>query len=286
MKRKISISIIVVLILCIGLLIYINRDIDSEQLKGSILVGELQEKNNYVTFILDLETNSRTYIDTSIAKGSSFAGDNNHLIHSVENKIYIYDIKSNTNTLICEVPYDGIIGMAKYINKDTVSFLVENKLVLFNFKSKKEEIVTFQLSGNEYSYCSQNNKLYYSESRKIYEFDLGTKVKKYIGDGHNPIISRKGNVMGYMIHDDNLKRKNFFVKNLNTGEIWKKKYDAYSYVLSPDENFVLMRKEGRGFGFFVLYLNNSKETIICDYKNDREFEIMDHGSYDFVLDWI
>ena len=125
----------------------------------------------------------------------------------------------------------------------------------------------------------------FSESRKIYEFDLGTKVKKYIGDGHNPIISRKGNVMGYMIRDDNLKRKNFFVKNLNTGEIWKKKYDAYSYVLSPDENFVLMRKEGRGFGFFVLYAE-SKETIICDYKNDRKFEIMDHGSYDFVLDWI
>ncbi len=98
---------------------------------------------------------------------------------------------------------------------------------------------------NEKDYHPKN-----SESRKIYEFDLGTKVKKYIGDGHNPIISRKGNVMGYMIRDDNLKRKNFFVKNLNTGEIWKKKYDAYSYVLSPDENFVLMRKEGRGFGFF------------------------------------
>ena len=285
MLKKVFISIIVVLILCIGLLIYINRDIDSEQLKGSILVGEWQGGKDYTIYVLDLETKFRTYIDASISLGFSFAGDNNHLIHNVENKIYIYDIKSNTNTLMCEVPYDCIIEMVKYINEDTVSFLVENKLVLFNFKSKKEEIVTFQLSGDEYSYCSQNNKLYYAESDKIYEFDLGKKAKKYVVDGYNPIISQKGNVMGYMIYDDNLRRKNFFVKNLNTGEVWEKNCNPYRYVLSPDENFVLMRKEGRGFGFFVLYAE-SKETIICDYKNDRKFEIMDHGSYDFVLDWI
>ena len=286
--NKISIvmfGIVVFGIVVFGILFFSYNTFDYfDDLSGSIIIGELNKENEYDIYILNLKTNNKKYLDFSIADRSSFAGDSEHLLSSTGGEVYLYDIKLNKRNFICKLPYKSVENI-KYIGENLLSFFADNKLVLFDFISNKQKIVTDNVTDKDYSYSKYIEKFYISICEKIYEVDLESKTKKYIADGYAPKISCDGSTLAYIQYDEILCKKCIFIKNMKTGEIYKSNINPYNFVLSPDGKYLLVRKEGRGFGFMVLYAN-SKETIIYDYKTNREFKIMDHGSYDFVLDWI
>lgn len=279
-KRYAVIIMVVVVSLCIIMLLLNNVDNNFDNLKGSIIAGELNEDNKDDVFILNLENMDKVYVDTSIARNSSFAGNKRQLLNNIKNEIYLYDIGSDKNKLLCKVPYDSIENV-KYIDDDNISFFSKGKLILFNTKLNKQRIIADNINDSRYSYSPSNRKTYFSDNGKICEFDLRTGIKKYIADGYGPVISKKGNILAYVNWDTVFCKNRLIIKNINTGEIWETRENPYCFVISPDENYLLMRREGNGFRF--LY---TKETIIYDYKNKKEMTIIDHGSYDFVLDWI
>lgn len=280
-KKMCIIIIIVIIVSLISIIFIFNDSKDSfNNLKGSIIVGNLNEKNKYDIFILNLESQDKKYIDSSVVQNSSFAGNNKQLLNNINNEIYLYDIESGENVLICKVSHEYIENV-RYINKDYISFFSEGKLILFNTKLNDEKIITNEINNSNYSYSPYTNKFYFSNNNEIYEFSLETGHKKYITNGHEPIISKKGNILAYLCWDNVFNENKLIIKNLTTDETLMTKENPYRFVISPDENYLIMRRESKGFRF--LY---TKETIIYSYKNGEELEIIDHGSYDFALDWI
>ena len=134
--KKMCIIIIIVIIVSLISIIFIFSDSKDSfnDLKGSIIVGNLNEKNKYDIFILNLESQDKKYIDSSVVQNSSFAGNNKQLLNNINNEIYLYDIESGENILICKVSHEYIENV-RYINKDYISFFSEGKLVLFNIKT-------------------------------------------------------------------------------------------------------------------------------------------------------
>ena len=282
-KKMCIIIIIVIIVSLISIIFIFNDSKDSfNNLKGSIIVGNLNEKNKYDIFILNLESQDKKYIDSSVVQNSSFAGNNKQLLNNINNEIYLYDIESGENILICKVSHEYIENV-RYINKDYISFFSEGKLVLFNIKTKKEKIIINKIDDNKYSYSPYTNKFYFSNKCKIYECDLETLSKKYIIEGYEPVISKRGNILAYINWDFISSRNYLNILNINTGDIWKTEIIyPNAFTISPDESYIAITKEYDGLKFIFF----SKETFIYDYKNRKKITIIDHGSYDFALDWI
>lgn len=285
-RKKYAVIIMIVAVsLCIIMWFLNNADNNFDNLKGSIIAGELNDNNKngnnkYNVFILNLENMDKVYVDSSIAQDSSFAGNDRQLLNNINNEIYLYDIESNKNILLCKVPYERIKNI-RYIDNDNISFFSEGKLILFNIKLNEQKIIADNINDSRYSYSPYSDKFYFSDNGKICEVDLESGNRKYIVEGYGPVISKKGNVLAYVNRDTVFCRKRLIIKNITTGEVWESRESPYCFVVSPDEDYLIMRREGNGFR--LLY---TEETIIYDYKNKKEMTIIDHGSYDFVLDWI
>lgn len=273
--------IVFIIAACIIILIFNNTKNSFANLKGSIITGERNEEHNYDVFILNLETGNKIYVDESIANNSSFAENSGQLFVNdyYSGEIYLYDVALNKKSFVAKVPYEKI-EYIKYIDKNNISFFAAGKIILFNTTSKEEKIIA-NTTCKQYSYNSKEGKFYYSANDKIYEADLKTGIKKYVADGYNPEISSDGNILAYTYWVGGTCHT--IVTNLSTGEVWKRVMRPYSFVLSPDGEYLLIRRAGTGIDFRLFY---NEETVIYDYKNKKELEIVGHGSCDFVLDWI
>lgn len=298
-KKYINLSILIFLI-CIIVFIYTNSKLDISQIKGYILTGDENDVEKAV--VIDISTNEKIYFDYYIMGNDvSFAENKEQLILHLGKKIYIYNITTNNKTLLCELYFEDF-DYLKYINDNYISFIKDKKLILYNVKSKKSEILVSDIEGNNYSYSSGTLKFYYSDKYdKIYELDLKNKNIKYIASGCTPKVSKNGNIITYQKKEGNIIY--IIIKDIESGEEWKINNISSKYLLSPDGAYLLMVKDidANIFNIMNAYFCTiidsifgvkwgyiGKELVIYDYKNNIEETIVEkYSRLNFTcLDWI
>ena len=220
----------------------------------------------------------------------------------LDKNIYLYNPITKNKTLLCELDFRDF-DYIKYINDSYISFVENGKLVLYNIKSQKSEILAEDIAGGDYSYSYDTLKFYYSDEHNIiYELKLGTKEKKYITAGYRPRVSKNGKIIAYQKKESGIVY--IETRDISSGKTWRKSSTPINYLLSPDGNYLLMVKDCNPNSFAILYVYFSaiidsifganlggyigKELVIYDYRNRTELTLIEkYSRLNFTcLDWV
>lgn len=288
-NKKVFITIVGILFY-ICLLFFNHFNIKFEDLQGNIVSGEYsrdeESKELYYNFsVLNFSLQKKKVF--AIRKNTnhySFANNSKNLIYSEDSNIYLYDIESEKKYLLCKIPYETFHSV-KCIDDIHISFYANEKIILRNIETNNEIIIADNVSDNYikevYSYSKERKRLYYHiSSGEIYEFDLKKWERKYIADGHTPMISQNGNVIAYFHYTEKTGNR-LFVKNLDTNEIWKTNKEPEHFKVSPNGEYIIMIQPYNGLKLIF----NGREMVIYDYKQNEVMTITDYNSCRESLDW-
>lgn len=289
-KRVIFISLTVLLISLVCFTLY-NKDtakLDLKQLKGDLLIENKMNETNYTFGAIKYTTyngNAKVVFNEDYYTPYYYSQDKSKilLLKYIQDPtvndyvIFEYDIKNKVLTGLVKFKQDlpNEYSTVRFSNiryipgKRSISYLWCDKLYILDLVTKKETFVT-NIDGNANSYYGWSNngeKLVFSKNDIIHTLDISDEKKVTTTDmkGYSPIYSQGGKHIAYL-GDENFKHC-LKVRDTVTGEEWTYKTNdiIVNYVFSPDEKCLAIVE--KDVGFFNLGAHEAGHIKVWDYKN-------------------